>query len=130
MILFLLITIIECREYFFQNAHTFYYLKNCTHNVCTYPEKSDSKWVLEKKDEIFVIQIKDSCLDIDDYDNTIHLNKCNNASSQEWIFSKIDGFVFQILNVSERCFLSSDLNGNVFCIFITMNSSDNKWFIF
>jgi len=131
MLLFLLITIIDCRDYYFQNVHTSYYLKNCqnSHNVCTYSEKSDSKWVLEKKDAIFFIQIKENCLDIDDYDNTIYLNKCNNATNQQWILKKFDDFVFQILNVEERCFISSDLHGNVFCSFMTINS-DNKWFIF
>jgi len=127
-----IVVVVECRDYYFQNTHTSYYLKNCqnSHNVCTYPEKSDSNWVLEKKDDIFFIQIKESCLDIDDYDNTIYLNKCNNGSSQFWSLMKIDDFVFQILNIEERCFLSSDIHGNVFCMFMTINSDNNKWFIF
>lgn len=131
MILFLLMMIVDCREYFLQSVHTLYYLKNCknSHNICTYPEKNDSQWVLEKKDDIFYIQIRDRCLDIDDYDNTIYLNKCNNVSSQDWILRKFDDFVFKILNVEERCFLSTDIHGNVFCMLVTINSN-NKWFIF
>jgi hypothetical protein len=126
--------VIECREYFLQNVHTSHYLKNCKnlHNVCAYPEKNDSEWVLNNKDTIFFLQIKESCLDINNNYNTLYLNKCNNTTTQEWVLMKIDDFVFKILNVEERCFISSDLHGNVFCTFITKNSyiPDNKWFIF
>ena len=139
LLVLLIISIIECKEYYFQNVHTLYYLKNCrkTETVCTYHEREfnfESKWSLEQKNDTFLIISKRDgrCLDVSDYDWKIYLNKCNNMSSQDWVLIKTDSFVFKIFNVEERCVLSSDLDGNVFATFFTVNSEipDNKWFIF